>query len=143
LAKALAGKAFARASDRGSQAVTDAAPKWGGLVEFYRSPAFAGYAPTSANVADYATLAAPWRAAIAKAIVGELTPQGALDELATALDSAMATLETAGGTCAPELNDATSAGDWLTAPGAPAAKLPNEKPLGKTVAYDALLTSWQ
>jgi len=32
---------------------------------------------------------------------------------------------------------------WLDAPGAPVAKLANEKPQGETVAYDELIKSWQ
>ncbi len=32
---------------------------------------------------------------------------------------------------------------WLNQPGAPKAKLANEKPQGETVPYEELLSNWQ
>jgi glycerol transport system substrate-binding protein len=45
--------------------------------------------------------------------------------------------------CGPKLNEPRDEAYWLNQPGAPKAKLANEKPQGKTVDYDALLRSWE
>lgn len=42
----------------------------------------------------------------------------------------------------PKLNKKRDPSYWLNKPGAPKAKLNNEKPQGKTIAYDDLLKSW-
>ena len=41
------------------------------------------------------------------------------------------------------MNEEQDAQVWLDAPGAPVAKLENEKPMGETVSYDELIKSWQ
>ncbi len=43
----------------------------------------------------------------------------------------------------PKLNKEQDPQIWIDAPGAPVAKLPNERPQGETIAYDTLLQSWQ
>ena len=43
-----------------AKAMTDMAPKLGGLVEFYRSPARVAWTPTGTNVPDYPKLAQLW-----------------------------------------------------------------------------------
>ena len=60
LKKTLEGLTPIRESDIQSQAMTDAAPKLGGLVEFYRSPARVQWSPTGTNVPDYPKLAQLW-----------------------------------------------------------------------------------
>ena len=45
--------------------------------------------------------------------------------------------------CPPELNPVKEAKFWLDAPGAPKAKLANEKPKGETVPYEQLLQAWK
>ena len=56
----------------------------------------------------------------------------------------MARLEKSGvqGECGPKLNEEKDPNFWLSQPGAPKAKLANEKPQGVTVDYDELLATW-
>jgi glycerol transport system substrate-binding protein len=145
LKKTLVGLTPIRESDINSQAMTDAAPKLGGLVEFYRSPARVQWTPTGTNVPDYPRLAQLWWQFIAEAASGDKTPQEALDGLAAAQDSMMARIERSGvqGDCGPKLNEEKDPQYWLDQPGAPKPKLANEKPKGETVSYDELLKSWQ
>jgi glycerol transport system substrate-binding protein len=85
--------------------MTDMAPKLGGLVEFYRSPARVAWTPTGTNVPDYPKLAQLWWKNVAVAVTGEKTPQQAMDNLAEEMDQVMARLERAGmARCAPKLN---------------------------------------
>ncbi|MDX1634619.1 MAG: ABC transporter substrate-binding protein [Marinobacter sp.] len=145
LKKTLVGLTPIRNSDINSQAMTEAAPKLGGLVEFYRSPARVQWSPTGTNVPDYPKLAQLWWQYIAQAASGEATPQEALDGLAEAQDKVMMRLERANvmDTCGPKLNEPREASYWLDQPGAPKAKLANEKPQGQTVAYKELLKKWE
>ncbi|MDP5071396.1 MAG: ABC transporter substrate-binding protein, partial [Congregibacter sp.] len=55
LKKTLVGLTPIRKSDLEHQAMTDLAPRLGGLVEFYRSPARTLWTPTGTNVPDYPT----------------------------------------------------------------------------------------
>ncbi len=133
-----------RKSDIDSEAVTKEAAKFGGLVEFYRSPARKLWTPTGTNVPDYPKLAQLWWQNISQAITGELSPQAAMDKLAKEMDDVMSRLERAGmKNCAPKLNPEKDPKTWLAEPGAPKPKLENEKPKGQTVPYDELLKSWQ
>jgi len=145
LTKTLVGLTPIRESDINSQAMTDVAPKLGGLVEFYRSPARLQWSPTGTNVPDYPKLAQLWWQYIAEVASGESSAQQALDGLATAQDKVLARLERAKiqGECGPKLNKPQEAKFWLDQPGAPKAKLANEKPQGKTIAYETLLESWK
>jgi len=145
LEKTIAGLTPIRESDINSDAMTEMAPKLGGLVEFYRSPARVQWSPTGTNVPDYPKLAQLWWQYIAQAASGEATPQKALDGLAEAQDRVMERLERASvqPTCGPKLNEPRDPQYWLDQPGAPKPKLANEKPQGKTVAYDELLKTWE
>ena len=145
LKKTLVGLTPIRESDIKSQAMTDVAPSLGGLVEFYRSPARKQWTPTGTNVPDYPKLAQLWWQNVAEAVSGEKTPQQALDRLAAAQDKVMDRLERANvqGECGPKLNPEKDPNFWLNQPGAPKAKLSNEKPKGETIAYDKLLESWK
>jgi glycerol transport system substrate-binding protein len=82
LKKTITGLTPIRESDIQSQAMTDMAPKLGGLVEFYRSPARVAWTPTGTNVPDYPKLAQLWWKNVAQAVTGEMTPQKAMDTLA-------------------------------------------------------------
>ncbi len=145
LKKTLVGLTPIRESDLQSQAMTDAAPKLGGLVEFYRSPARVAWSPTGTNVPDYPKLAQLWWANVAEAVTGERTPQEAMDNLARQQDRVLQRLERAKvqGECGPKLNEERDAEYWLSQPGAPKARLANEKPQGETVDYDQLLQAWR
>ena len=145
LKKTLVGLTPIRESDINSQAMTDAAPKLGGLVEFYRSPARVQWTPTGTNVPDYPRLAQLWWQFIAEAASGDKTPQQALDGLAAAQDTMLGRLKRSGvlGECGPKLNEPRDSQYWFDQPGAPKPKLANEKPKGETIAYDELLKSWE
>ncbi len=145
LKKTLVGLTPIRESDINSDAMTEAAPKLGGLVEFYRSPARVQWTPTGTNVPDYPRLAQLWWQYIAEAASGDKTPQEALDGLAEAQDSMMARLERANvqPQCGPKLNEPQDPEYWLSQPGAPKPKLENEKPKGQTVSYNELIKSWE
>ncbi len=145
LKKTLVGLTPIRESDINSSAMTKAAPKLGGLVEFYRSPARLQWTPTGTNVPDYPKLAQLWWQYISEAASGEKSPQQALDGLASAQDKVLRRLQRAGvqGECGPKLNDKKDPKYWLSKPGSPKAKLSNEKPKGETVAYEDLLKSWK
>jgi len=145
LKKTLEGLTPIRESDLQSEAMTEAAPRLGGLVEFYRSPARVAWTPTGTNVPDYPKLAQLWWQNVAEAASGEKTPQEAMDNLAAQQDRMLQRLERAKvqKECGPKLNPATSAEEWLKRPGSPKPKLANEKPKGETVPYDQLLEAWK
>ena len=133
-----------RESDIWDASFTERAPKLGGLVEFYRSPARVQWTPTGTNVPDYPKLAQLWWQNVADAVTGDKTPQQALDSLATQQDKVLQRLERAGiqGECGPKLNKEQDPSYWLNLPGSPKAKVANEKPKGMTVDYDELVKSW-
>jgi glycerol transport system substrate-binding protein len=144
LKKTIVGLTPIRDSDLRSQEMTDLAPKLGGLVEFYRSPARTLWTPTGTNVPDYPKLAQLWWANVANAVSGEVSPQTAMDALATQQDRVLERIERHGvqGDCGPQLNEERAPEYWLSQPGSPKAKLANEKPQGETVAYDELIKVW-
>ena len=137
LKKTIVGLTPIRESDINSQAMTDLAPKLGGLVEFYRSPARLQWSPTGTNVPDYPRLAQLWWSNIAAAASGEKTPQQALDNLAKEQDAIMTRLERSKvqTTCGPKMNPERDAQYWFDQPGAPKPKLANEKPKGEPAHY--------
>ncbi|MCW8195781.1 carbohydrate ABC transporter substrate-binding protein [Proteobacteria bacterium 005FR1] len=145
LKKTLVGLTPMRESDLQSQAMTDAAPRLGGLVEFYRSNARNLWTPTGSNVPDYPRLAQLWWANVAEAVTGSTSAQQAMDNLARQQDRMLERIERSRvqGECGPKLNEARSAEYWFSQPGAPKPKLANEKPQGETVPYEQLIESWQ
>ena len=144
LKKSIVGLTFIRDSDIRSKYFTDNASKYGGLIEFYRSPARVAWTPTGNNIPDYPKMAQLWWQSIAPAAAGEVTPQQAMDSLAAAQDKVMARLQRAGmKRCAPIMNPEKSAQYWFDQPGAPYPKLANEKEKGETIAYQTLLNDWK
>ena len=149
LKKAVTSLHIIRTSDVWSQAMTDLAPKIGGLVEFYRSPAVKQWTPTGTNVPDYGKMAQVWWQNVANAISGQVTPQQAMDGLARDQDAIMARIEKSGvqGKLGPKMNKEETAEYWYAKSEkdgnlAPQRKLANEKPQGETVDYDTLIKSW-
>ncbi len=149
LKKSHVGLTFIRESDIWHPSMTERAPKLGGLVEFYRSPARVQWTPTGNNIPDYPKMAQLWWQNIGDAASGAKTPQQAMDALATAQDEVLTRLERSNvqGECGPKMNPKTSAEEWFKkaeAAGtlAPQRKLANEKPKGETVDYDTLIKSW-
>src|SRR5260370_783772 len=133
----------------GTGAFTERAPKLGGLIEFYRSPARVQWTPTGNNVPDYPKLAQLWWQNIGDASSGSKTPQAAMDALAAAQDSVMERLEKSGvqGACGPKLNNKEKPEYWFKkaekdGTTAPQRNLPTHKPHAQTVASHALIKSW-
>ncbi|MCP4162196.1 MAG: carbohydrate ABC transporter substrate-binding protein [Deltaproteobacteria bacterium] len=145
LKKTIVGLTPIRESDLKSDAMTKMAPKLGGLVEFYRSPARVSWTPTGTNVPDYPKLAQLWWQNVAEAVTGERTAQQALDRLAKQQDRILQRLQRANvqKNCGPKLNPKKDRSYWLNKPGSPKAKLANEKPQGMTVPYKQLLKAWK
>ena len=145
LKKTLVGLTPIRDSDIRSEAMTNLAPRLGGLVEFYRSPARTAWTPTGTNVPDYPKLAQLWWANVANAVSGEQTAQAAMNQLAEQQDRVLERLGAHGvqGDCGPQLNERSDPEYWLNQEGAPKPKLADENPKGKTVPYDELIQSWQ
>ena len=144
LKKSIAGLTFIRESDIRHEYFTQNAAKYGGLIEFYRSPARVAWTPTGSNVPDYPKLSQFWWKNIATAISGERSPQEAMDNLAEEMDQAMLSLASAGmHRCAPRLNPKGDPKQWLSDFSAPRKKLENEKPRGQTISYDKLLQNWR
>ncbi len=134
-----------RDSDINHESFTERAPKLGGLVEFYRSPARVAWTPTGTNVPDYPKLAQLWWQNIGEAVSGAVTVDTAMDNLAEEQDRIMERIERSGvqEICGPKLNPKTDPEEWLKKPGSPKAKLENEKPQGETVKYDDLIKAWR
>jgi glycerol transport system substrate-binding protein len=144
LKKSIVGLTFIRESDIKHDYFTKNADKYGGLIEFYRSPARLAWSPTGTNVPDYPKMAQLWWKNVATAVSGEKTPQAAMDNLAEEMDNVMARLQRAGmQNCAPKLNPKGDPAKVLSDTSAPWKKLANEKPRGETIAYDKLLQAWK
>ena len=144
LKKSIVGLTFIRESDIKHDYFTKHANEYGGLIEFYRSPARVAWTPTGTNVPDYPKLAQLWWKNVAQAVTGEKTPQVAMDSLAEEMDQVMSRLERAGmKACAPKLNPKGDPNKYLSDTAAPWKKLANEKPKGETIAYDKLLQAWK
>ena len=134
-----------RDSDIRDKSFTERAPKLGGLVEFYRSPARVAWTPTGTNVPDYPKLAQLWWQNIGEAVAGEVTVSTAMNNLAREQDKILIRLARAGvqGDKGPKMNPEREESYWLSQPGSPKAKLANEKPQGETVDYDQLIEAWR
>jgi len=144
LKKSIVGLTFIRESDIKHDYFTKNADKYGGLIEFYRSPARVAWSPTGTNVPDYPKMAQLWWKNVATAVSGEKTPQAAMDTLADEMDAVMARLQRAGMShCGPKLNPKADPATYLSDKGAPWKQLANEKPKGETIAYDKLLQAWK
>jgi glycerol transport system substrate-binding protein len=145
LKKTLVGLTPIRDSDLRSAAMSKAAPRLGGLVEFYRSPARVAWTPTGTNVPDYPRLAQLWWSRIGQAVRGLATPQQVMDNLAATQDQTLARLQQMGGMkrCEPRLAEPRDPQYWFDQPGAPKPKLADEEGQGVTVDYETLLQAWR
>ena len=85
-----------------------------------------------------------WWQNIGDAMSGDKTPQEALDALCAEQEKSWpGSGSPASSDIGPKMHDEQDPQIWLDAPGAPMAKLENEKPQGMTVADDALIKSSQ
>ena len=145
LKKTLVGLTPIRDSDLRSTAMSEAAPRLGGLVEFYRSPARVAWTPTGVNVPDYPRLAQLWWTRLGEAVRDRATPQQIMDQLAAAQDQTLARLQQAGGMkrCEPRLAEPRDPQYWFDQPGAPKPKLADEEWQGVTMDYEEMLRAWR
>jgi len=144
LKKSIVGLTFVRESDIKHEYFTKNAAKYGGLIEFYRSPARVAWTPTGNNVPDYPRMALLWWQNVSLAMTGVKTPQGAMDKLADEMEDVMAGLQKFGmKICTPKLNPKVDPEKYLSNRGAPWKKLANEKPKGETITYEKLLKAWK
>ena len=86
-----------RDSDIRHASFTERAPKLGGLVEFYRSPARVAWTPTGTNVPDYPKLAQVWWQNIGEEVSGEVTGSTARNNLAREQAKGRQRIERTGG----------------------------------------------
>lgn len=145
LKKSHVGLTFIRKSSINDKSFTKRAPKLGGLVEFYRSPARVQWSPTGTNIPDYPKLAQLWWQNIGDASSGAKTAQQALNSLCKAQEKILKRIERSGvqGDMGPKLNKKRETSYWLEKKGAPKPKLANEKPKPITISYDELIKSWK
>ncbi len=103
------------------------------------------WTPAGTNVPDYPKLAQLWWQNIGEAVAGGVTVDTAMDNLAREQDKVLSRIARSGaqGDCGPKLNEVRDESYWLKQPGAPKAKLANEKPQGETVDYDQLIQAWR
>lgn len=144
LRKTLVGLTPIRISDVQSAAMTQQAPRLGGLVEFYRSHARDVWTPTGTNVPDYASLAPLWWQELGPLVDGQQTVASSLHNLANKMDLALAHIAESGEMhqCEPQLAEPKGAAYWLAQPGSPAAKI-DEQPPGQTLNYAEAIRKWQ
>jgi glycerol transport system substrate-binding protein len=143
LRKTLVGLTPIRRSDLNSKALLAAAPKLGGLIEFYRSPAAQRWTPTGANVPDYSGMASLWWRHLYPAVSGQLRAGEAMHNLATAFDQHLQQVgQRQQHACAPKLNPPREPAYWLQQGAAPWPKLSDERPVGRTLPYEEALRAW-
>ncbi|MBE0694990.1 MAG: carbohydrate ABC transporter substrate-binding protein [Aquamicrobium sp.] len=147
--KSHVGLTFIRQSTLDHESFTERAPKLGGLIEFYRSPARLQWSPTGTNVPDYPRLAQLWWQHIGDASSGAKTAQEAMDALCAEQEQVMQRIERSGvqGDIGPLLGEEKTLEEWnatAVAAGhlAPQLKIESEKEQPITVDYDELVKSW-
>lgn len=144
LKKTIVGLTPIRKSDINSAYMNENKAKYGGLIEFYQSKARELWTPTGTNVPDYPLLSPAWWRTVPTVVKEGKSPQQAMDDLAAYLDTNLEKLSQKEGLrCAPKLNEPKDPEYWLSQPGAPKAKLADEKPQGKTYSFDAALKQYE
>ncbi len=135
-----AGSTPVRRSTLYSDFVTRDAERYGGLIEFLRSPMIRLFTDSGPNVPHYPRLSALWWRHVQSAASGDTSPQQALDALAQDFDRVMGELNMP--LYSPRLNPARERTYWLNQPGAPKPERP-ERPAPATVTYEDLLREWR
>lgn len=113
---------------------------YGGLIEFFRSPARKLFTDTGLNVPDYPLLQEQWWHYISMAATGEKTPAEAMQALAKKEDQLMKRLRLP--KLSPKLAEPKGEEYWLAQPGSPKPEIKErEKPV--TIAYDEMIKQWR
>jgi glycerol transport system substrate-binding protein len=148
--KSHVGLTFTRESTIQDKSFTERAPKLGGLIEFYRSPARVQWSPTGTNVPDYPKLAQLWWQNIGDASSGAKSVQEAMDNLCAEQEKVMERIERSGvqGDIGPKMAEVHDLAYWNKVAVdsgnlAPQLKLENERETPVTIGYDELIKSWQ
>ncbi len=113
--------------------------KWGGLIDFYRSPEAKKWTDTGRNNPHYPALSAVWWPNISNAINGQITPTQAMNTIARAQDQILSKMRLT--KFSPKLNPEANPNYWLNQPGSP--KKPRSKPKPLTISYDNLVKQWK
>lgn len=143
LRKTLVGLTPIRRSDLDSAPMLAAAPRLGGLVEFYRSPAAQRWTPTGANVPDYSGMASLWWRHLYPAVSGQISASQAMTNLAQVFDQHLEQLAPRQlRACGPVMNRQREPQYWLQKPGSPWPALADEYPPGRTLPYQEALRAW-
>jgi len=112
--------------------------KWGGIIDFYRSPEEQKWTDSGPNIPHYPALSTVWWPNISKAIKGLVTPKEATDAIANSQDRLMSKMKLV--KYSPKLNSPKSESYWLEKKGAPKAARKRPKPI--TIAYETLIKQW-
>jgi glycerol transport system substrate-binding protein len=112
---------------------------YGGLIEFFRSPARKLFTDTGLNVPDYALLQSQWWNYVSLAVTGEKTPAEAMQGLAETTDRLMGKLRLS--SLSPKLAEKKGADYWLAQPGAPYPAIEGRGE-AKTISYDEMIKQW-
>jgi len=139
LKKFTVGRTPIRKSTIWSDYIEDRKDIFGGVIEFYRSNQEKLYTPTGLNVPHYPALAEKWWQNVAQIIIGEVTPQEGMDNLAKDMDDIMAKLNMK--YKSPKLNPKVSRDTWLKGPGAPKDFIKGE-PDPIAIPYDKAIKQW-
>lgn len=140
LKKFLTGGTPVRKSTVFSDYLSDNIESYGGLIEFYRSSILKKWTDSGVNVPYYSGMSALWWQNIAEAIKEEVTPQKALDNLASQQDELMGSLDLL--YYSPKLGIIREEEYWLNKEGSPKQKiLEEEKP--QTIPYESILKEWR
>ncbi len=138
LKKFLAGGTPIRKSTVFAEHLDPIKEKWGGLIEFYRSPEENKWTDTGPNVPHYPALSSVWWPNISRAINGEISPKAAMDAIAKSQDQIMGKMKLV--KYSPVMNTPQSESYWLSKYKAPKMKRDRPKPV--TINYEKLIAKW-
>ncbi|MFP6584949.1 MAG: carbohydrate ABC transporter substrate-binding protein [Candidatus Hydrogenedentota bacterium] len=139
LKKFMEGKTPIRKSTVKSDYLAEREGDFGGLITFYKSEAEKLWTDSGPNVPHYPLLAEQWWQNIAPAVTGDVTPQQAMDNIATSMDNLMSKMKLA--TYSPKLNEEKEASYWLNQTGSPKPERPDQQPM--TMSYEELVETWK
>ncbi len=113
--------------------------KYGGVIEFLRSPVVKNFTDSGPNVPDYQKMSQLWSENFTAVVAGKKTPQNALDKLAYQLDDLMGTLDLK--YYSPVLNIKKDKQEYLGVGRSPKSEI-QTTPKPQTIRYEDLLKRW-
>lgn len=139
LKKFLVGGTPVRRSTLMSEFVQEKKAQWGGLIEFYTSKQEKLWTDTGYNVPHYPLMSQLWWPEISKAIRGEASAQGAMNNIAAKQDKVLSKLRFK--KYSPKLNTKRPIEYWLKQEGSPKEQRGRSHP--KTMQYAELMKQWE